>query len=167
MRNIVLAGFMGTGKSTAGRLAAVRLGWSFVDTDSVIEACAGRSIAQIFADDGEPAFRQLEAEVCQEAARGSELVIATGGGALLNPAVYEAFAASSLLVCLRCDLDEILRRVGDDPTRPLFSADQERLGRLYAGRRAHYDRLPHQIDTTRRTPAQTAEEVIRLWQSNV
>lgn len=167
MRNIVLAGFMGTGKSTAGRLAAARLGWSFVDTDSVIEACAGRSIAQIFADDGELAFRQLEAEVCQEAARGSNLVIATGGGALLNPAVYEAFAASSLLVCLRCDLDEILRRVGNDPTRPLFSADRERLGRLYAGRRAHYDRLPHQIDTTRHAPAQTAEEIIRLWQSNV
>ncbi len=164
-RNIALWGFMGTGKSTAGRLVAARLGLAFVDTDAVIEARAGRTIADIFAQEGEPAFRALEAAVCQEVAAGREQVIAAGGGALLDPAVFDALAASSLLVNLTCDLDEILRRVGDDPARPLFAGERARLARLLADRAAHYARVSHQIDTTHLAPHDVAEEIIRLWQS--
>ena len=156
---------MGTGKSTVGRLVAERLGWRFVDTDAVIEARAGRTIADIFAQDGEPAFRALEAAVCREAAAGRDQVIATGGGALLNPAVFDALAASSLMIGLSCDLDEIMRRVGDDPARPLFAGERARLARLLADRAAHYARVPHQIDTTHLDPHDVAEEIIRLWQS--
>ena len=164
-RNIALWGFMGTGKTTAGRLAAERLGLAFVDTDAVIEARAGRTIADIFAQDGEPAFRALEAAVCLDVAAGRGQVIAAGGGALLNPAVFDALAASSLLIGLTCDLDEILRRVGDDPARPLFAGERDRLERLLADRAACYARVPHQIDTTCLSPHDVAEEIIRLWLS--
>ncbi len=161
--NLVLAGFMGTGKSTVGRIVAGRLGLAFVDTDAEIERRARRPIAQIFAQDGEAAFRQMEAEVCQAVAAGRDQVIAVGGGALLDESTRRAFAQTSLIVCLTCSLDKILRRVGDDPARPLFSADREQLAALYAARAAHYASLSAQLDTTALTPAQAAEEVIRLW----
>lgn len=165
-RNLVLTGFMGTGKSTAGPLVAAYLGFVFVDTDSLIQAQAGQSIAEIFAEGGEPAFRQLEARVCLSVAAQSGQVIAPGGGAMLNAAVYEAFAATSLMICLTCDLDEIIRRVGDAPARPLFVADRERLGRLFASRADHYSRFPYHIDTTLLSPEQVAQEVIGLWQKH-
>jgi shikimate kinase len=165
-RSIVLAGFMGTGKTTTGHIVATRLGWRFVDTDAVIEARSGRTIAQIFAADGEAAFRALEAVVCPEMAAIVHQVVAVGGGALLNPAIRDGVEAQSLVVGLTCDLDEIIRRVGDDPARPLFVPDRAALERLLAARAAHYASLPHSIDTTHRTPEQTAEEVIRLWQQN-
>jgi shikimate kinase len=161
--NLVLAGFMGTGKSTVGRIVAERLGLAFVDTDAEIERRAGRTIAQIFAQDGEAAFRRLEAQVCQEVAAGHNRVIAVGGGALLDESTRRAFAQTGLIVCLTASLDAILARVGDDPARPLFSADRERLAALYATRAAHYAALPYTVDTTARTPADVAGEVIRLW----
>jgi len=161
--NLVLAGFMGAGKSTVGQIVAGRLGLAFVDTDAEIERRAGRSIAQIFAQDGETAFRRIEAQVCHEVAAGRDQVIAVGGGALLDDATRRVFAQTGLIVCLTCALDESLRRVGDDPARPLFSADRARLTALYAARATHYASLPHAVDTTARTPAEAAEEVIRLW----
>jgi shikimate kinase len=165
-RNIVLAGFMGTGKTTVGRLVAERLGWRFVDTDDVITARDGRVIAAIFEQDGEATFRQLESAACRDMAALCHQVIATGGGALLDPRVSAAFAARSVVICLTCDLDEIIRRVGDDPARPLFVPDRDRLARLLAARADHYARLPHHVDTTHSSPAQAAEEVIRLWEQN-
>lgn len=161
--NIVLAGFMGTGKTTVGRLAAEQLGWHFVDTDAVIEQRCGRTIPQIFEQDGEEVFRQLEAAICPEVAALDHQVIAVGGGALLNPQVYTCLKARSLIIGLSCDLDEIIRRVGYDPSRPLFAPDRAALARLLASRAEHYAGLPCHVDTTYRTPKQTAEEVIRLW----
>jgi shikimate kinase len=165
MNNIVFSGFMGTGKSTVGRIVADRLGLTFIDTDDQIIARAGKSIADIFAQDGETVFRQIEADVCQALAAGTNHVIATGGGALLNPHTYEAFAATSLVICLTCNLDTIIQRVGDMPGRPLFAPDRERLATLLESRVDHYGRIPHQINTTTLNPEQVAQEVIRLWQS--
>lgn len=162
--NIVLAGFMGTGKTTVGRLVADRLGWLFIDTDDVIEARANRTIAAIFAESGESAFRALEVGVCAELAGRARCVIATGGGALLDPVTRAAFAAQGLLVGLHADLDEIIRRVGADPARPLFSADRAHLAQLLAQRIDVYASLPVQIDTSHLTPEQVAEDILRLWQ---
>lgn len=162
--HIVLAGFMGTGKTTVGRLLAERLGWPFIDTDRVIEQRAGCSIADLFARQGEAAFRALEAAVCAEVAMSEQSVIATGGGALLHTPTRNLFTARGLVVCLGCALETIIQRVGHDPARPLFSADLERLAALYAARAAHYHSLPHWIDTTGRTPAHITEEIVRLWQ---
>lgn len=154
---------MGTGKSTAGKQAAKRLGMAFVDTDDVIVARAGRPISEIFAQDGEAAFRKLEADICLEVGAGSGQVIALGGGALLNSQVREAFVARNLVICLTCDLETIVRRVGDDPSRPLFVAD--RVAALLASRAEHYASLPYHIDTTHLSIMQTVEEVIRIWQT--
>ena len=155
---------MGTGKSTIGKLAAERLGMAFVDTDEVIVERAGKAISEIFAQEGEPAFRKLEAEVCLEIGGGSGQVIGLGGGALLNEKVREAYVARNLVICLTCDLDEIVRRVGDDPSRPLFVAD--RVAALLASRAEHYNSLPHCIDTTPLSPEQVVEEVVRLWENH-
>lgn len=163
-RSIALAGFMGAGKSTVGQIVAERLGWPFVDTDALIEARAGRPIAAIFAEQGEAAFRVLEATVCQEAAGLAGHVIALGGGALLDAATRAVYETQTLLIALHCDLATIIARLGDDPARPLFAGDRARLAALYTARAAHYASLPHPILTTNRTPAQVAEEVIRLWQ---
>ncbi|MCD4684439.1 MAG: shikimate kinase [Anaerolineae bacterium] len=164
--NIVLAGFMGTGKSTVGRLVAARLDWDFVDTDALIEARARRSIAEIFAMDGEAGFRQLEATVCTQAGDSAHNVIAVGGGALLNDDVRARFVAHHLVVCLTCEIDTIIARVGDDPARPLFAPDREKLAALWNSRAAHYASLPHHVNTTHLNPEQTAEEVLRLWHQN-
>jgi shikimate kinase len=161
--NIVLAGFMGTGKSAVGQIVAERLKWRFVDTDTVIEARAGKIIAEIFEQDGEPAFRALEAVVCRDVAALCHQVISVGGGALLNPAVQAVFAARDLVICLTCDLDTIIQRVGNDPARPLFSVDREKLARLLDARADHYASLPYHVDTSELSPEQSAEEVIGLW----
>jgi shikimate kinase len=85
LRNLVITGFMGTGKTTVGQAVAARLGRPFVDMDAEIERRAGKPIARIFAEDGEAAFRRWEASICAELGLQRGLVIATGGGALVNP----------------------------------------------------------------------------------
>lgn len=162
-RILVLTGFMGAGKSTIGRLVAARLGWPFVDTDAWIERDAGQPIAAIFAQQGEAAFRRMERDACARAAQLAQHVIATGGGALLDPATRAAFLASGLVVCLRADLDTIVRRLGASAQRPLFGGDRERLSALYAARAPFYDTLPHQVETAGRSPEAVAEEIVRLW----
>ncbi len=136
-----------------------------MDTDAEIEARTGCTVADLFARDGEAAFRQLEAEICLDVSSRDQMVVAVGGGALLNPHIYEAFAAQSLLICLTCDLDEIIRRVGDNPSRPLFASDPDRLGALLASRADHYARFPIHINTTHLSPEQVAQKVIDRWHS--
>ncbi len=149
-RNIVLTGFMGTGKTRIGRAVAERLGHEFVDMDGVIEARAGKPIARIFAQDGEPAFRQMEVALCEELIARDGLVIATGGGALVNPANRARMMASGAVVCLTCGVDEILRRVDGNADRPLLAVADRRaqIDQLLQARRETYDAIPWQIDTT-------------------
>src|SRR5262245_38860810 len=110
--NLILVGFMGTGKTSAGQAVAARLGWQFVDTDLMIEARCGRPVAAIFAEEGEAAFRAAEAETVREAAALRHAVIATGGGVLNDPANLAALQASGVLVCLTALPEVILARVG-------------------------------------------------------
>ena len=118
-RRVVLVGFMGAGKSTVGPLVARALGWDFLDMDDRIEERAGRSIADLFRDQGEPAFRALELEVAEEAASRPRLVIAAGGGAFAQPATREVLERSAVTVWLRCDAATLLARVPADGLRPL------------------------------------------------
>ena len=110
-QNIVITGFMGTGKSTVGRLLAKRLQRRYVDMDALLAERFGKPIAVVFAEEGEEAFRAAEAELCKELAAEQQLVISTGGGALVNENCRAALAASGMLVCLTASEGEILRRL--------------------------------------------------------
>jgi 3-dehydroquinate synthase len=166
-RNIVITGFMGTGKSKVGQEVARRLGREFVDMDPLIEQQVGMAIPEIFAQLGEGVFRQQERELCQELAQKRGLVIATGGGTLIPDENRQALGASGLLVCLTCEVEEILRRLAQAEDRPLLEvADRRgRIEALLAERREAYNRIPHQIDTTGLTVEEVAERMIALLES--
>ncbi len=165
MRNIVLTGFMGTGKSTIGRHLSRRLAMPLIDTDRQIIQRAGKPIAQIFAEDGEAAFRALETEVCQRAALNEGHIIATGGGAVLNIETASALAVNGILICLTADIETLMGRVGQNPGRPLFR-DYDSVLKLMSERAKVYAMLPHHVDTSDRTPEETTDEVIRIWQQS-
>jgi 3-dehydroquinate synthase len=155
---------MGTGKTAVGQAVAVRLGRAFVDMDAVIEVRAGKSIADIFAQEGEGAFRALEAGLCRELSEQRDLVIATGGGALVDPLNRAVITASSNVICLRASVDEILARVGDGQTRPLLAGADPRadVERLLAARRPAYATIPWQVETTGCPLEEVVETVANL-----
>lgn len=119
-RPIVLIGLMGVGKSTIGRRLAVAMNLNFVDADDEIEKSAGRSVSDIFDDFGEQAFREGEKKVILRLLDGSPLVLATGGGAFLNPEIRAAISAKGISVWLRSSLEELVRRTSRKNTRPLL-----------------------------------------------
>jgi 3-dehydroquinate synthase len=153
---------MGTGKTAVGRAAAGRLSRQFVDMDALIESRKGMSVAEIFDQLGEAHFRRLESELCQELAAQQDLVIATGGGALILETNLEILRASGSVVCLSASTDEILRRLEGVQDRPLLNASdrQARIGALLAQRQDAYGRIPLQVDTTGLTVGQATEQVL-------
>jgi shikimate kinase len=159
--NIVLTGFMGTGKTTVGRLLAERLGWAFVDTDELIVARDGRPITDIFAQDGELFFRELETAVSLELSEQSHLVIATGGRLMLDPANAEALLRNGRAFCLTAAPDEILRRIEDDGRRPLLNVPDpaRRIQELLTKRAQAYGRYP-QIQTDGKTAEEVVDEIL-------
>lgn len=164
-RNIVLTGFMGTGKSTVGRLLAERLERSFIDSDAEIVRQIGMTIPEIFSQHGEERFRHIERRMCRFLAAQRGLVIATGGGMLVDEGNREVMLASGLVVCLNASTEDISLRLRADKTeRPLLAGDWRA---LLEKRRAAYDEIPNQIDTTGKTPDEVAEEVMALWQQTV
>jgi len=114
--NVLLIGYRGTGKTTVARRLAELLGWRHVDTDDLIEQRAGKSIANIFADEGEPAFRDLEGTVVEDASKLARHVIALGGGAILRDANREAIQNAGPVVWLTATPTTIAERIGGDPT---------------------------------------------------
>ncbi len=150
MHNIVLVGFMATGKSTVGRALAQRLSFSVVDTDDMIERKAGKPISQIFADDGEGAFRELEAETAREVANLSRHVIITGGGIVLRHSNMSALKQAGPVFCLTASPEEILRRTQGTSHRPLLqTADPlATIRELLATRAPFYAAADHTVETT-------------------
>ena len=164
-KNIILTGFMGTGKTTVGQILAARLGYEFVDTDVLIEVRTGRSIPTIFAEDGEAAFRQLERVIAAELAVQHGLVIATGGRLMLDPANAAALGGTGRIFCLTATPELILARVLADEKaieRPLLQGPDPatRIRQLLAERAPLYAQFD-QVDTTGLTAAEVAEEILR------
>ncbi|MCL4301752.1 MAG: shikimate kinase [Anaerolineae bacterium] len=162
-QNIILTGFMGTGKSTVGRLVAAELGREFVDMDTLIEQREGRPIRQIFAESGEAYFRRLEAGLCRELAQQEGLVIATGGGALVVEVNLRVMESSGLVICLDCDPAVLWQRIGQSEDRPMLAARDEtrfaRLAALLEQRAAAYGRIKHHLDVTHLSPAEAARRI--------
>lgn len=163
-RNIVLTGFMGTGKTTVGRLLAQRLGYELIDTDAVIERRHG-PIPEIFAERGETAFRQIERELARELASGERLVISTGGRMMLDPEAAELLGTGADVFCLVASPETIARRVlaPGAPARPLLAGDdpRRRIAELLAERAAGYARF-RQVDTDGCTVAEVADAIVAL-----
>ncbi len=162
--NIVITGFMGTGKTAVGHEVARRMGRPLVDVDAEIEKRAGKPILHIFAEDGEATFRQMEAALCEELSARDGLVIATGGGALVNPTNRVAMMKSGTVVCLNASPDEIIRRVSGNSDRPLLDVADPRakVERLLAVRREAYQAIPWQVDTTGLSVKEVADRVVEL-----
>lgn len=146
--NIALYGMMGVGKSTVGRMLAGRLGRGFADTDDEVASWQARSIPDIFAEEGEAAFRAYEATVVRELATYHDLVIALGGGAVLDDANIADLALTSVLVHLHCDLDVLVERLrAEAEHRPLLSGDDVE-ARIRATWQDRADRYAEVADVT-------------------
>lgn len=166
-KNIVLLGFMGTGKTTVGMILAKRLGMTFVDMDCVIEERTGKTVSRIFADDGEPSFRALERNLVKELSAKRGLVIGSGGGVVLNADNIKDFDRSGLVVCLTAEPAAILKRISGDSSRPLLEGGEkaEKILKLLESRRALYDAIARKVDTSFLTPEQVADRVDSFLQN--
>jgi len=161
---VVLTGFMGTGKTAVGQRVAERLGRTFVDTDALVERRAGRAVREIFATDGEAAFRDREREAVAEACSLGDVVVATGGGALVDERNFARLADGGFMVCLTAAPEAIARRVrATAADRPLLGGRAgltARIRELLAARAPVYARIGFAVDTTGRTVDQVADDVI-------
>ena len=168
--NLTITGFMGTGKTTVGTILAERLGRQLVDMDERIEAELGKTIAQVFDDEGEEVFRLAEARLCQALAQESDLVIATGGGTLVSDENRQTLAASGPVVCLTAGIDTVLQRVEDFEDRPLLPGDREEKRRniegLLLSRRDAYGRIPLRVPTDGIAPDAVVERVLDMLAGN-
>jgi shikimate kinase/3-dehydroquinate synthase len=170
MTNLIITGFSGTGKSLVAKEVARRLNWDFLDTDDEIVKQTGKPIAEIFRQDGEGKFRELEREAIGKACRQGQTVIAIGGGAIVDPQNYELLAKSGLIVCLEAKPETIYERLfreaacsPETEVRPLLAADNplERIRELKASRQPYYANVDWTVHTDNLNIGQAAEEVIR------
>lgn len=171
MKNVVLIGFMGTGKTSIGRLLATRLGCAFHDLDRKIEEKHGMSIPAMFAQHGEPYFRAREKEAVRDAAGRANLVIATGGGTVKDPENMALLRQNGILVALTADVDTILQRTRARGARPVLDHADEgdrraAVVQLLEERKTLYDGADITIDTSGRAPLEVAEHILqalRIW----
>lgn len=165
MRNVVLIGFMGTGKTSTGKLLANRLGYFFIDTDNKIEIDNKISINDMFAQYGEKYFRNKEAETIHKVAEYHNAVISTGGGVVLNEDNMIALRQNGIIITLKASIDVILERTGRRKnTRPLLKEEDRRqiIVDLLETRDALYQRADLIIDTSELSPLQVTDEIIKF-----
>jgi len=172
--NVVLIGLRGSGKSTVGTILASRLKWAFCDTDEIVQERAGLSIGEIFDKRGEAAFRALESAVVRECAAGEKSVIATGGGAVLDPTNVSALRSNGFVVHLTAEPHELWQRISKDPStkhaRPRLVKDAasglEELKALMLARAAIYAEARHvEVDVEGRSPDETADAILLLMRA--
>lgn len=167
MRNVVLIGFMGTGKTSTGKMLAAKLGAAFIDMDQKIEEEAGMSIPDMFARKGEAYFREQERALVKRLAARRNAVISTGGGTVKNPDNVADFKKSGVIVCLSASVDAVLARTNRRGTRPVLDgADQgdrrKAVEQLMAERREFYKQADYTIDTSELSPLLVVENIVRF-----
>ena len=161
MRNVILAGFMGTGKTAVGRALAKRLKMKFVDMDDIIEAREGMKVFEIFERRGEPYFRRAEKMVAKDIAVQSGLVVAAGGGAMIDEENVKNFKSNGVIFCLTATPDKIFERTKGHLHRPLLNVSdpKEKIAELLAKRAQYYARADHRIDTTDLSIDEVADKI--------
>jgi len=163
--NLYLVGFMGTGKTTVGRAIAHKTGFTVLDSDQEIERAQGRTIAEIFAQSGEPAFRALEREFIAHGHPAERTIVACGGGLVVQPGMLELLRQRGVVICLHASLETILARTARHRNRPLLEVEnpEERIRTLYAAREPIYKRSGTVILTDGRPLNEIVAHVLRTW----
>lgn len=163
--NLYLVGFMGTGKTTVGRAVAQRIGFQLLDSDHEIERAQGRTIPDIFAQSGEPAFRAMERAFIEQGHPATRTLVACGGGLVVQPGMLEILQSKGVVVCLHASLETILARTSRQRNRPLLEVEdpEARIRTLYAAREPIYKRSGTVILTDSRPLADIAAHVVRAW----
>jgi shikimate kinase len=163
--NLYLVGFMGTGKTTIGRTVAQRIGFELLDSDHEIERLQGKTIADIFAAEGEPAFRQLERQFVESGHPPTRTVISCGGGLVVTPGLLEGLHERGVVICLHASIETILARTARHRHRPLLNVEDPdaRVRALYAVREPIYKRAGTVILTDARPLGDIVAHVIRAW----
>ena len=163
--NVILTGFMGTGKTSLGKLLAVKLGRPFVDIDKKIEEETRLSIPKIFERYGEEHFRELERNAVKELSERRGLVIATGGGTIKDEENLRLLKNSGVMICLTTEPEEIFNRTARRGERPVLDGGGnerlETIKRLLAERKKFYDRADYQVDTTEWSPIQIIDSICK------
>ena len=164
--NLYLVGFTGTGKSTVGRSVAQQLDYRFLDSDHEIERLHGRTIARIFAEEGEPAFRALENKFVLEQHSAQGCVVACGGGLVVPEGMLELLQSRGVVLCLHANLETVIERTARSVHRPLVSGEdrETKVRELYARREAIYRRAGTTIFTDQRSIREITTHVLRVFQ---
>jgi shikimate kinase len=165
IQNLALIGFMGTGKSSVGRLVGQLLHFTYLDTDQVIESRAHKSISEIFQSDGEQAFRQWERDIVGELSQRKKTIISTGGGLPADQANLDSLKTHALVVCLWASAETIYERVRDHDHRPLLDNPDplEKIRTLLAAREPYYRQADVLLNTERRSVREVAVQVIHQF----
>lgn len=163
--NLYLVGFMGTGKSTVGRGVARRIGFRLLDSDHEIERMQGRAIPEIFAQDGEPAFRMMERKFIETGHPAERTIVACGGGLVVQPGMLALLQSKGVVVCLHASLETVLERTQRHRNRPLLEVEDPmaRIRQLYAQREAIYKRSGSLVLTDGRPLNDIVAHVTRVW----
>ena len=164
MRNIYLTGFMGTGKSSAGQEIARRLDLKFIDLDELIVKKEGRSINDVFAQDGEPYFRKAEKEALREVSQANSQVVSCGGGIVIDPENIAIMKQSGRFIALFTRPEVIFERIKKETHRPLLNTADPlaRINELLTIRKPYYDQAEFVIDTSDISVQEAAEKVVKL-----
>jgi shikimate kinase len=168
VRNIVLIGFMGTGKSVVGRRLAADLGWPFYDTDLLVESRAGMRVQEIFQKHGEAVFRKLEREAVRQVSKEEGCVISTGGGVVTDEENIRDLTEKGELICLTASAETLLKRIERRPNaRPLLAGGNslERVKALLEERRQFYAQASFTLDTTYLSVEKIVEAILRRMKS--
>lgn len=163
--NLYLVGFMGTGKTTVSRILAARLGHRWVDSDHEIERLQGRTIPEIFAQDGEAAFRQMERDFIENGHPAERTVVACGGGLVIQPGMLDEVQRRGVVMCLHATVETVLRRTAGNRSRPLLNVEdpEKRVRELYAARDPIYRRAGSVILTDNRPQLEVVQHVLRAY----
>lgn len=162
MRNIILTGFMGTGKTAVGKELSRLLDIKLLDVDTEIEKSENMSINEIFGRFGEQSFREIETETIKMLSRNSNVIISTGGGAVLRQENMDALRKNGIIICLTATAETILERTDNNSDRPLLKVQDplEKINELLRFRKPYYEKADVVIDTEGKNPLQISEEIV-------
>lgn len=160
---IILTGFMGTGKTAVGAALAKKLGYDFLDLDLMVEGETGKTVTEIFEKEGEPSFRGYEKKMLKKALEREKIVVATGGGAIVDPENLKLMKERGVVVGLAADPEAIFKRVAEMQTRPLLKTKDQmkKIKNLLSERSPYYRAADVIVDTTSRSVEATVDEILK------